>query len=105
MKALRSPDGESDAYKKSKAAGYATIVEDGWIVRVYVDGHRERIEYIGEGVKIDTKPRLMLTWQDCRKIVKIADHIITKETGKYKDEQEYYEEVLKRYEKGEEYEY
>lgn len=56
MKALRFPDGESDAYKKSKETGYATIVEDGWIVRVYADDTRERIKYIGETeVKIEQK--------------------------------------------------
>ena len=38
-----------------------------------------------------------LTWEDVKRIVKIADHIITHETGHYPTERTYYEEVLKRY--------
>ncbi len=56
LKALHNPDGECQAYKEAKSAGYATIVEDGWIVRVYSDDTRERIKYIGETeVKIEQK--------------------------------------------------
>ena len=46
--ALSNPDVESRAYKDAKAANYAIIVEDGWIVRVYADDTRERIKYLGE---------------------------------------------------------
>ena len=39
---------ECQAYKDAKAANYAIIIEDGWIVRVYADDTRERIKFIGE---------------------------------------------------------
>ena len=40
--------GECQAYKDAKANDSAYIIEDGWIVRVYADDHREKIKYIGE---------------------------------------------------------
>ena len=48
MKALNCPDGECQAYKDAKAMDSAYIIEDGWIVRVYSDDHREKIKYVGE---------------------------------------------------------
>ena len=49
--------GESEAYLKAKANNCAYIIEDGWIVRVYADDHREKIKYIGETqVEIKEKP-------------------------------------------------
>ena len=44
MKALEHPDGECRAYKDAKAINQAYIIEDGWIVRVYADNHREKIK-------------------------------------------------------------
>ena len=47
--------GECQAYKDTKANDSAYIIEDGWIVRVYADDHREKIKYIGETkIKINT---------------------------------------------------
>lgn len=46
MEALNYPDGECQAYKDAKANDSAYIVEDGWIVRVYADDHREKIKKI-----------------------------------------------------------
>lgn len=46
MEALNYPDGECQAYKDAKARDSAYIVEDGWIVRVYADDHREKIKKI-----------------------------------------------------------
>lgn len=40
--------GECQAYKDAKANDSAYIIEDGWIVRVYADDHREKIKYVGE---------------------------------------------------------
>ena len=40
---------------------------------------------------------LELTWQDIQRIVKIADYIVTHETGKYADEEAYYSEILRRF--------
>ena len=37
---------ECQAYKDAKANNSAYIVEDGWIVRVYADNHREKIKKI-----------------------------------------------------------
>lgn len=48
LKTLNCPDGECQAYKDAKANNMAYILEDGWIVRVYADDHREKIKYIGE---------------------------------------------------------
>lgn len=49
--------GESEAYKEAKAHNCAYVIEDGWIVRVYADDHREKIKYVGETrVKIDENP-------------------------------------------------
>lgn len=49
--------GECEAYLKAKANNTAYIIEDGWIVRVYVDDHRERIKFVGETqVEINHKP-------------------------------------------------
>lgn len=48
MKALNCPDGECKAYKDAKANNSAYIIEDGWIVRVYADDHREKIKYVGK---------------------------------------------------------
>jgi len=39
--------GECEAYLKAKANDCAYIIEDGWIVRVYADDHREKIKYVG----------------------------------------------------------
>ena len=56
MKILNCPDGECQAYKDAKANNSAYIIEDGWIVRVYADDHREKIKYVGEtDVKLDPK--------------------------------------------------
>ena len=41
-------DKECQAYKDAKAIDSAYIIEDGWIVRVYSDDHREKIKYVGE---------------------------------------------------------
>ena len=41
-------DGESQAYKEAKANNSAYIIEDGWIVRVYADDHREKIKFVGK---------------------------------------------------------
>ena len=46
---------------------------------------------------IDAAPDLSLTWEEVRRLVRTADSIITRETGKYRDEQAYYEEVLRRF--------
>ena len=46
---------------------------------------------------IDEAPNLALTWEDVRELVRTADAILTRETGKYPTEQSYYEEVLKRF--------
>lgn len=46
---------------------------------------------------IKAAPDLSLTWEDVRQLVRTADSIITRETGKYRDEQAYYEEVLRRF--------
>jgi hypothetical protein len=57
IRILNSPDGECQAYKDAKAHNSAYIIEDGWIVRVYADDHRERIKYVGETqVEINHKP-------------------------------------------------
>lgn len=40
-------DGECQAYKEAKALDLAYIIEDGWIVRVFSDGHKEKIKYVG----------------------------------------------------------
>lgn len=40
--------GECEAYLKAKANNSAYIIEDGWIVRVYADDHKERIKFVGE---------------------------------------------------------
>lgn len=56
MKALNYPDGECQAYKDAKENNSAYIIEDGWIVRVYSDNHREKIKYVGKtDVKLDPK--------------------------------------------------
>lgn len=56
MKALNCHDGECQAYKDAKANNSAYIIEDGWIVRVYADDHREKIKYVGKtDVKLDPK--------------------------------------------------
>ena len=39
---------ECRAYKIAKANNLAYIIEDGWIVRVYADNHKEKIKYVGE---------------------------------------------------------
>ena len=41
-------DGECRAFKEAKANNAAYIIEDGWIVRVYADNHKEKIKYVGE---------------------------------------------------------
>ena len=57
IKILNSPDGECQAYKEAKAHNCAYIIEDGWIVRVYADDHREKIKYVGETeVEVNIKP-------------------------------------------------
>lgn len=48
MKVLNCPDGECQAYKDAKAMDSAYIIDDGWIVRVYSDDHREKIKYVGK---------------------------------------------------------
>jgi hypothetical protein len=48
IRILNNPDGECQAYKDAKAHDSAYIIEDGWIVRVYADDHREKIKYVGE---------------------------------------------------------
>ena len=48
IKILNSPDGECQAYKDAKANNSAYIIEDGWIVRVYADDHKEKIKYVGK---------------------------------------------------------
>lgn len=56
LKALNCPDGECQAYKDAKANNSAYIIEDGWIVRVYADDHREKIKYVGKtDVKLDPR--------------------------------------------------
>lgn len=40
-------DGECQAYKDAKALDMAYIIEDGWIVKVFSDGHKEKIQYVG----------------------------------------------------------
>lgn len=46
MKALECPDGECQAYKDAKARDQAYIIEDGWIVRVFSDDHKEKVKKI-----------------------------------------------------------
>lgn len=46
--ALATEDGECRAFKEAKANNAAYIIEDGWIVRVYADNHKEKIKYVGE---------------------------------------------------------
>ena len=54
--ALATEDGECRAFKEAKANNAAYIIEDGWIVRVYADNHKEKIKYVGETtVKIKRK--------------------------------------------------
>ena len=36
-----------DAFNSAKNNNCAYIVENGWIVRVYRDNHKERIKYLG----------------------------------------------------------
>lgn len=48
IRILNNPDVECQAYKDAKAYDSAYIIEDGWIVRVYTDDHREKIKYVGE---------------------------------------------------------
>lgn len=48
IKILNNPDGECQAYKDAKANDSAYIIEDGWIVRVYADDHKEKIKYVGD---------------------------------------------------------
>lgn len=49
--------GECQAYKLAKANNIAYIIEDGWIVRVYADDHREKIKYVGDTwVRVDENP-------------------------------------------------
>ena len=54
---LFNKGGECKAYLEAKANNCAYIIEDGWIVRVYADDHRERIKFVGDTrVKIDKNP-------------------------------------------------
>lgn len=46
---MTDSDEECQAFKDAKAKNLAYIIEDGWIVRVYADNHREKI------MKIDDK--------------------------------------------------
>lgn len=57
--ALATEDGECRAFKEAKANNTAYIIEDGWIVRVYADNHKEKIKYVGETtVKINNGPKI-----------------------------------------------
>ena len=38
----------NQAYINAKKNGSAYIIEDGWIVRVYPDDHKEKIKYVGD---------------------------------------------------------
>ena len=59
ISALATEDGECRAFKEAKANNTAYIIEDGWIVRVYADNHKEKIKYVGETtVKINNGPKI-----------------------------------------------
>lgn len=65
-----------------------------------IDAHTRRMEEQGltsEQMLEECRGGDLLHWQDIRKIVKIADYIFIKETGRYATEEDYYTEVLKRF--------
>ena len=41
-----NPDGESKEFKDAKSINSAYIIEDGWIIRVYADNHKEKIKKV-----------------------------------------------------------
>lgn len=45
------------------------------------------------------EPASNLTWQDIQRIVKIADHMVDEDRGKFMamEDEDYYKEVLERY--------
>jgi len=48
---------ECQAYKDAKAHDSAYVIEDGWIVRVYADDHREKIKFVGDTwVEVEQNP-------------------------------------------------
>ena len=49
MKALKKYG--SQAYEEAKKNDCAYIEEDGWLVRVYADDHREKIKFLGQTLK------------------------------------------------------
>lgn len=38
----------NQAYINAKKNDSAYIIEDGWIIRVYADDHKEKIKYVGD---------------------------------------------------------
>ena len=50
---------ECQAYKDAKANNSAYIIEDGWIVRVFADGHKEKIESLEKEQDVDLKKEIV----------------------------------------------
>jgi len=52
---------ECQAYKDAKAHDSAYVIEDGWIVRVYADDHREKIKFVGDTwVEVEQNPKKLI---------------------------------------------